>query len=179
MTAWARRSPYAPHDTPLVRRSPDVKRSGATVRHNSSVRHGRFERLRCLAAVSSELDPHRRHGRRPAAGIILCGFSFEPVRNLPIAIAVALALMAYVYAFARADQADPKLIFSLGAISQMFFVVIDRGAADLRRRRGQLAVAGSRPAGDRSRAGNGSGDRSRASSTIMTGSGACCCAATA
>jgi hypothetical protein len=31
------------------------------------VRHDQFERLHCLAAVSSELDSHSRHGRRAAA----------------------------------------------------------------------------------------------------------------
>ena len=61
-------------------------------------------------------------------GVILCGFSFEPVAALiPTAIAAALALTVYLYAFAKADRADPKLIFSLGAISQLFFVVIIMG----------------------------------------------------
>jgi membrane-associated phospholipid phosphatase len=61
-------------------------------------------------------------------GVIICGFSFEPVALvIPTAIAVALALISYLYAFAKADQADPKLIFSLGAISQLFFVVIIMG----------------------------------------------------
>jgi membrane-associated phospholipid phosphatase len=61
-------------------------------------------------------------------GVILCGFSFEPVAALiPTAIAAALALIVYLYAFAKADRADPKLIFSLGAISQLFFVAIIMG----------------------------------------------------
>jgi membrane-associated phospholipid phosphatase len=61
-------------------------------------------------------------------GVALCGFSFEPVAAaIPIAIAVALALIAYVYAFAKADRADPKLIFSLGAISQLLFVATIMG----------------------------------------------------
>jgi membrane-associated phospholipid phosphatase len=61
-------------------------------------------------------------------GVALNGFSFEPVALvIPTAIAVALALIAYLHAFAKADQADPKLIFSLGAISQLFFVVIIMG----------------------------------------------------
>ena len=61
-------------------------------------------------------------------GVIRCGFSFEPIAAaIPTAIAVALALIAYLHAFAKADQADPKLIFSLGAISQLFFVVIIMG----------------------------------------------------
>ena len=61
-------------------------------------------------------------------GVIRCGFSFEPIAAaIPTAIAVALALIAYLHAFAKGDQADPKLIFSLGAISQLFFVVIIMG----------------------------------------------------
>ena len=61
-------------------------------------------------------------------GVALYGFSFEPVAAaIPIAIAVALALIAYVYAFAKADRADPKLIFSLGAISQLLFVATIMG----------------------------------------------------
>ncbi|MDH2345073.1 phosphatase PAP2 family protein [Bradyrhizobium sp. SSUT77] len=61
-------------------------------------------------------------------GVILCGFSFEPIAALiPTAIAAALALIVYLYAFAKADRADPKLIFSLGAISQLFFVAIIMG----------------------------------------------------
>jgi membrane-associated phospholipid phosphatase len=61
-------------------------------------------------------------------GVILGGFSFEPVAALiPTAIAAALALIVYLYAFAKADRADPQLIFSLGAISQLFFVVIIMG----------------------------------------------------
>jgi membrane-associated phospholipid phosphatase len=61
-------------------------------------------------------------------GIALNGFSFEPVALvIPTGIAVALAVIAYLYAFVKADQADPKLIFSLGAISQLFFVVIIMG----------------------------------------------------
>jgi membrane-associated phospholipid phosphatase len=61
-------------------------------------------------------------------GVALWGFSFEPVAlAIPLGIAAALALTVYLYAFAKADQADPKLIFSLGAISQLFFVVIIMG----------------------------------------------------
>jgi hypothetical protein len=61
-------------------------------------------------------------------GVALCGFSFEPVAAaIPTAIAVALALIAYLYAFAKADRADPKLIFSLGAISQLLFVATIMG----------------------------------------------------
>ena len=61
-------------------------------------------------------------------GVALCGFSFEPFAlGIPLAIAAGLALTAYLYAFAKADRADPKLVFSLGAISQLFFVVIVMG----------------------------------------------------
>src|SRR4051812_38545807 len=61
-------------------------------------------------------------------GVVSYGFSFEPVAALiPTAIAVALALIVYFHAFAKKDRADPKLIFSLGAISQLFFVVIIMG----------------------------------------------------
>jgi membrane-associated phospholipid phosphatase len=61
-------------------------------------------------------------------GVILCGFSFEPVAALiPTAIATALAAIVYLHAYAKGDRADPKLIFSLGAISQLFFVVIIMG----------------------------------------------------
>jgi hypothetical protein len=61
-------------------------------------------------------------------GVAFWGFSFEPVAlAITTAIAAALAVTVYLYAFAKADQADPKLIFSLGAISQLFFVVIIMG----------------------------------------------------
>src|SRR6478609_5326447 len=61
-------------------------------------------------------------------GVILGGFSFEPVAALiPTAIATALAAIVYLHAFVKGDRADPKLIFSLGAISQLFFVVIIMG----------------------------------------------------
>lgn len=61
-------------------------------------------------------------------GVALNGFSFEPVALvIPTGIAVALALIVYLHAFAKADQADPKLIFSLGAVSQLFLVAIIMG----------------------------------------------------
>jgi membrane-associated phospholipid phosphatase len=61
-------------------------------------------------------------------GVAFWGFSFEPVALvIPTAIAAALALVVYLYAFAKGDQADPKLIFSLGAISQLFLVCIIMG----------------------------------------------------
>ncbi|MBV8926793.1 MAG: phosphatase PAP2 family protein [Bradyrhizobium sp.] len=47
-------------------------------------------------------------------------FSLEPIAfGTTAAIAGCLGLLAYAYAFARAEAADPKLIFSLGAISQI------------------------------------------------------------
>jgi membrane-associated phospholipid phosphatase len=56
------------------------------------------------------------------------GFSIEPVDlAIPVGIAVALALTAYLYAFAKADRADPKLIFPLGTISQLLLVVTVMG----------------------------------------------------
>jgi membrane-associated phospholipid phosphatase len=61
-------------------------------------------------------------------GVAFYGFSFEPIAlAIPTAIAVALALTAYLYAFAKADRADPKLIFPLGAISQLLLVVTIMG----------------------------------------------------
>jgi membrane-associated phospholipid phosphatase len=61
-------------------------------------------------------------------GVALWGFSIEPVAFAsPTAIAVALALTAYLYAFAKADRADPKLTFPLGAISQLLLVVTIMG----------------------------------------------------
>ena len=61
-------------------------------------------------------------------GVIRYGFSFEPVAAaIPTAIAAAMALTVYLHAIVKADRADPKLIFSLGAVSQLFFIVIIMG----------------------------------------------------
>lgn len=55
--------------------------------------------------------------------IALSGFSLEPVAfGIALAVAAFLGLATYGYAFARADQADPKLVFSLGTISQIILV---------------------------------------------------------
>jgi membrane-associated phospholipid phosphatase len=55
--------------------------------------------------------------------IALTDFSLEPVTfGITAAIAVFLGLTAYLYAFARADLADPKLVFSLGTIAQVILV---------------------------------------------------------
>jgi len=56
------------------------------------------------------------------------GFTIEPVAfAIPAAIAVALAMTAYLYAFAKADRADPKLIFPLGTIAQLLLVATIMG----------------------------------------------------
>ena len=55
--------------------------------------------------------------------ITLSSFSLEPIAfGIALAVAAFLGLAAYGYAFARADQADPKLVFSLGTISQIILV---------------------------------------------------------
>lgn len=55
--------------------------------------------------------------------ITLSDFSLEPVTfGITLAVAAFLGLTAYAYAFARADRADPKLVFSLGTISQIILV---------------------------------------------------------
>lgn len=60
--------------------------------------------------------------------VVFSNFSIEPVAfSIPAGIAVALGLIAYLYAFAKADLADPKLVFTLGAISQLLFVVTIMG----------------------------------------------------
>ena len=92
-------------------------------------------------------------------GGALCGFTIEPVAlGITLAIAAALALIAYLYAFAKGDQADPKLIFPLGAISQLLLIATIMGPLTYVADRDQLAAAGSRVAGDRSRHGHGSGN---------------------
>lgn len=61
-------------------------------------------------------------------GGALCGFTIEPVGlAVTLGIAAALALTAYLYAFAKGDKADPKLIFALGAISQLLLVATIMG----------------------------------------------------
>jgi hypothetical protein len=52
--------------------------------------------------------------------IALTDFSFEPIAfGVTSAVAVSLALIAYLYSFSSAGLADPKLIFSLGAIARL------------------------------------------------------------
>jgi len=54
-----------------------------------------------------------------------CGFTIEPVGlGTTLAIAAALGLIPYCYAFAKGDQADPKLIFPLGALSQLLLIAV-------------------------------------------------------
>ena len=61
-------------------------------------------------------------------GGALCGFTIEPVAlGITLAIAAALALIPYLYAFAKGDQADPKLIFPLGALSQLLLIATIMG----------------------------------------------------
>jgi len=56
------------------------------------------------------------------------GFTIEPVAlGITLGIAAALALIAYLYAFAKGDQADPKLIFPLGAVSQLLLIATIMG----------------------------------------------------
>jgi membrane-associated phospholipid phosphatase len=57
-----------------------------------------------------------------------CGFTIAPAGlGMTLAIAAALALIAYLYAFAKGDQADPKLIFPLGALSQLLLIAVIMG----------------------------------------------------
>src|SRR5260221_74165 len=67
--------------------------------------------------------------RPPTFGGEICIFLTSPrLRGETVApFAAGMALTVYLYAYAKADRADPKLIFSLGAISQLFFVVIIMG----------------------------------------------------
>lgn len=61
-------------------------------------------------------------------GGALCGFSIAPVGlGTTLAISAVLALIAYLHAFAKGDQADPKLIFPLGAISQLLLIATIMG----------------------------------------------------
>ncbi|MGH6642059.1 MAG: phosphatase PAP2 family protein [Bradyrhizobium sp.] len=61
-------------------------------------------------------------------GGTLCGFTIEPVAlGITLAIAAVLALIPYLYAFVKGDQADPKLIFPLGALSQLLLIATIMG----------------------------------------------------
>ena len=55
--------------------------------------------------------------------VVASNFSLEPMAfGITVAIAGAFGLIAYVYAFARSAAADPKMVFSLGSISQIILV---------------------------------------------------------
>jgi membrane-associated phospholipid phosphatase len=59
--------------------------------------------------------------------VALTKFSIEPVAfGITMAIAVALASIAYLYRHVKSDQADPKLVFMLGAVAQviMFTAIV-------------------------------------------------------
>ncbi|MBR1225366.1 MULTISPECIES: phosphatase PAP2 family protein [unclassified Bradyrhizobium] len=61
-------------------------------------------------------------------GGALCGFTIKPLAlAVTLGIVAALALIAYLHAFAKGDQADPKLIFPLGAISQLLLIATIMG----------------------------------------------------
>jgi membrane-associated phospholipid phosphatase len=52
--------------------------------------------------------------------VTMSDFSLEPMAfGTTVAVAVVFGLIAYIHAFARGETADPKLIFSLGSISQL------------------------------------------------------------
>jgi membrane-associated phospholipid phosphatase len=60
--------------------------------------------------------------------VMIGGFSIAPGAFLAVSgIALELALIAYVYVRLRAHAADPKLVFALGGISQLFMIVILMG----------------------------------------------------
>ncbi|MBN8990281.1 MAG: phosphatase PAP2 family protein [Rhizobiales bacterium] len=62
------------------------------------------------------------------AGGALSGFTIEPLGlGITLSIAAGLSLIAYLYAFAKGDQADPKLIFPLGALSQLLLIATIMG----------------------------------------------------
>src|ERR1700760_3481309 len=59
---------------------------------------------------------------------VASNFSLEPMAfGITVAIAGAFGLIAYAYAFARGDSADPKMVSSLGSISQIVLVSIIAG----------------------------------------------------
>jgi len=61
-------------------------------------------------------------------GGALCGFTIAPVGlGITLGIVIVFALIAYLYASAKGDQADPKLIFPLGAISQLLLIATIMG----------------------------------------------------
>ena len=61
-------------------------------------------------------------------GGALFGFTIAPVGlGITLGIVIVFALIAYLYASAKGDQADPKLIFPLGAISQLLLIATIMG----------------------------------------------------
>ena len=61
--------------------------------------------------------------------VSVSNFSLEPLAfGTTVAVAVVFGLIAYVHAFARGEAADPKLIFSLGSISQLVLLTAIVGA---------------------------------------------------
>lgn len=60
--------------------------------------------------------------------VLLTDFSIEPVAlGVMSGLAAQFALIVYLYFWARGNSADPKLIFSLGAIAQIVFIVTIMG----------------------------------------------------
>ncbi len=57
------------------------------------------------------------------AAVLVSDFSLEPAAfGTTAAVAAFFGLTAYLYCFAKAELADPKLVFSLGTLSQVIFV---------------------------------------------------------
>ena len=60
--------------------------------------------------------------------VLLGNFSIAPAAFLTMSgIAIELALIAHIYVRLRAHAADPKLVFALGGISQLFVIAIIMG----------------------------------------------------
>jgi len=58
-----------------------------------------------------------------AIAILTTNLTLEPVTFAVMSgVAIEFALIVYLYALARKDAADPKLIFSLGAIAQLLLI---------------------------------------------------------
>jgi membrane-associated phospholipid phosphatase len=59
------------------------------------------------------------------AVIGLTDFSIEPLAfGIPVAITLFLTLVAYRHRHAKADRADPKLVFMLGTVGQVILVTV-------------------------------------------------------
>ncbi|WP_249164483.1 phosphatase PAP2 family protein [Bradyrhizobium jicamae] len=60
--------------------------------------------------------------------VLFGGFSLEPVAfGVMSGMAGEFALMVYLYVWARGSAADPKLMFSLGAIAQLLLIIVIMG----------------------------------------------------